>query len=400
MIPNSAIVWAQVIESNTVRAWNRIVDIKDPKNDQVLIKPPSETKICAGSSAVHDIQLSQLTHDAFTPLLAPQKIFTFDWSGHDPIIFNEMKTCRAPAIATGTAQAVFMWWELAMDEDKEIILSCAPAWEHPDIKEHINKDSSFIEMADKIPWRDHWMQAIYYLIEEIPLTLGEPTDLIGCHDEYSFWFQLTNQPVTEFTKRPICNCSLHLSYSRSRIGQLNDKTRNDKYINTLRKHINSDTVCISFSDGSLLGLAAANLGAKKIIVFEPNYLSRRSLENFVAVNNLSDKVEIVSSFKQLENYDNNELNLVIGEPYYVNSILPWDNLRFWYLATNYAPNIPTIPVAARIRGVAVEFKDLHKIRTPLVQCQGFNHAAFDKLTLVKNSSIFLLSSAYIKKTGQ
>ncbi|MCP6117004.1 hypothetical protein NL387_27330, partial [Klebsiella pneumoniae] len=60
-------------------------------------------------------------------------------------------------VTTGKAQLVFMWWELNMDQEGKISLSCAPWWSHPDA------DISSQTPQDTIPWRDHWMQAVYYL---------------------------------------------------------------------------------------------------------------------------------------------------------------------------------------------------------------------------------------------
>ncbi|KAG8041154.1 hypothetical protein G9C98_002142 [Cotesia typhae] len=350
-----------------------------------LIKPPSSVNKCAGSSAVHDIQLSQLPRESFMALLAPQPIFRFDWSGKVPLVFNEINTLQCNAIASGTAHAVFMWWDLNMDEDKEILLSCAPVWEHPDTKLEENKGLSMSEMTDKLPWRDHWMQAIYYLPKEIPIKMNEQVTLVGYHDSYSFWFNLpvSNESKLKFTKSPpVCDCSLHIAYSRTRLGQLNDCQRNDKYISVLKKHITSDTTCLCLSDGFLIGVAAANLGAKKVVLFEPNYLSRRSIEYFIEANHLKDKVEIIESIEQFTCKDNDKSNcLIIGEPCYANSIFPWDNLRFWYLTSAYIKGITAIPVAATIRGVVVEFKDLHHIRAPLRVCEGFDLTIFDELIM-------------------
>lgn len=46
--------------------------------------------------------------------------------------------------------------------------------------------------SDQIPWRDHWMQAVYYLPERIEVHEGEQHSLIASHDEYSLWFRLNN----------------------------------------------------------------------------------------------------------------------------------------------------------------------------------------------------------------
>jgi len=72
-------------------------------------------------------------------------------------------------------------------------LSCAPVWEHPNVPDKLKKDNLCLhKMTDLIPWRDHWMQAVYYLPEEVPITYGVEINLIGYHDEYSFWFKLLN----------------------------------------------------------------------------------------------------------------------------------------------------------------------------------------------------------------
>lgn len=77
-----------------------------------------------------------------------------------------------------------------------MLLSCAPVWEHPNVPDDVKKDKLRLEkMAESIPWRDHWMQAVYYLPEEIPIIRDVEVNLIGYHDEYSFWFKLLNRPM-------------------------------------------------------------------------------------------------------------------------------------------------------------------------------------------------------------
>ncbi|KAF7995961.1 hypothetical protein HCN44_007928 [Aphidius gifuensis] len=382
VIPNKGTVWIQVVESKTIQAWQKINEIRDPESEKVLISPPIAMNQCHGSSAVHDLQLSQMPYDSFTFLSNPVIMFNFDWSGKEPLIFNENVTKSTKAIASGTAQAIFMWWSLIMDPDNKVNLSCAPVWQHPDALLSETKDvESMFNAADRIPWRDHWMQAIYYLPNEIKVDKDQEIGLVACHDEYSFWFKVEPDPTqkVEYPRSPVCDCSVHLALSRSRIGQLNDKEKQAKYLKVLKKYITPDTVCFCFSDNSLIGLSVSNLGAKKTIILEPNNLSCRALQSFITANQLTDKVQIVQKVEDLPK--NMKVNLVFGEPYYVNSIFPWDNLRFLYLSQKYAPGIPTVPMGGSIRGVAVEFKDLHKIRTPLGICEGFDMSCFDKLLL-------------------
>ena len=82
----------------------------------------------------------------------------------------------------GVAQMVFMWWDLIMDMHGDIVLSCAPVWAHPSA-----------ETGAELPWRDHWMQAVYYLPQEIPVKKDEEVILWSQHDEYSFWFNIDSK---------------------------------------------------------------------------------------------------------------------------------------------------------------------------------------------------------------
>lgn len=124
------------------------------------------------------------------------------------------------------------------------------------------------------------------------------------------------------------------------------------------------------------------MGAK-VYLLEENFLSRKTVETFVQANKLSEKVKIVESTSDLlktgESFD-----FIFGEPYFISSIVPWENLRFWYLASKFPSSIPRIPIKATIKAVAVEFKDLQKIRAPLGICEGFDLSSFDRLVQVSN----------------
>ncbi|EZA46347.1 protein arginine N-methyltransferase 7 isoform X1 [Ooceraea biroi] len=377
VVPHSGTVWAQVVESAKVCAWNRVRPIE---SEATLVDAPATIQACSGAAAVHDMQLSHFPRNDFVPLLEPQPIFRFDWSSKKPLLYNEKALLRVQPIASGTAHAIFMWWDLNMDPDNEVLLSCAPVWEHPDVPDDVRENNLRLQkMADLIPWRDHWMQAVYYLPEEVPITRGVEINLVGYHDEYSFWFKLLNGSIDEIpdSPRPVCTCYAHVAYSRTRIGQLNDSSRNRKYLQALRKRITPNSVCLCLSDGCLLALAAARMGAR-VYLLEENFLSRRTMEMFVQANKLSEKVKIVESVNDLLK-TGEDFDLIFGEPYFISSIVPWENLRFWYLASKFPSSIPRMPIAATIKAVAVEFKDLQKIRAPLGICEGFDLSSFDGL---------------------
>lgn len=157
--------------------------------------------------------------------------------------------------------------------------------------------------------------------------------------------------------------------------------RNEKYLQTISKKINSNSVCLCLTDASLLGLSIAKMNVKKVYLLETNSLSRRTIETFIKKNDLTNKVRIVGSVDELPS--DKDVSLIFGEPYYVSSILPWDNLHFWYLASRYSCNIPRVPTKAVVKCIVVDFKDLHKIRAPLGICEGFDLTIFDDLVQVQ-----------------
>nr|CAD7567888.1 unnamed protein product [Timema californicum] len=352
VVPSSATIYAQVVHSELAQKWNRLSPLKDNKRVLNLLDIPSSITSCPGAAAVHDIQLSQLPEGQFTPLTPPFEVFRFDWCGGTPLVFRESTTKRVQSTQDGVAQAVFMWWDLVMDMEGQVTLSCAPHWAHP-------------SSPQNLPWRDHWMQAIYYFPREVSVARGEELTLAAYHDEYSLWF------------------NLHKDISRTRIGSINNSSRNQKYLEALREHMTPDSVCLCLGDGNLLGIAASNMGASKVYCVERNSLTFRIMQEFVECNRLQDKVMVVSSVDHLDSDVLNKVTIVFGEPHFFAALLPWQNIHFWYLKEKLSPMLPNnvvlMPRGATLWAMPVEFEHLWKIRAPLHLVEGFSMTHFDKL---------------------
>ncbi|KAK9708311.1 hypothetical protein QE152_g27260 [Popillia japonica] len=408
VIPHSAVMYAQIIEGPLMQNWNNLKNVYNEDGELLLEIPPRvkecpgdvavhdiqlsqlpvefileippRVKECPGDVAVHDIQLSQLPVEFIKTIVSPRVVFNFDFSGKTRFLYDREDVQTIKVERDGVAQAVFMWWDLVMDINNEVILSCAPYWAHPDYSKN-NKD---------IPWRDHWMQAVYYLPTDVKVTKHDQIQLISCHDEFSVWFNIkkvTESITEEDYIRPFCYCNLHSTYPRTRIGQLNDGVRSKKYVALLEKHITTESVVLILSHGFYHGLIAAKLGAKKVVCVEPSLLSRSFMKSIVAYNNL-DMVEVIESADKLRELgDGLKFNIVFGEPHYGTSIVPWDNFRLMYLLKPFKDlcddNIQVFPKGGVIMAMAVEFRDLHKIRAPLIECEGFKMGPFDELIEVR-----------------
>ncbi|XP_013108324.1 protein arginine N-methyltransferase 7 [Stomoxys calcitrans] len=381
-IPSKANCYAQVISSSLAAQWNSLKILPNLDGD-VLLRPPPEIVTCKGEANLHDVQLSQLPLDAFRPLAPPLEIFQFDFGGKKSRETKRERAFEVKSCSVGSTDLVFYWWEILMDIEGDIKLSCAPFWAHPDLKYHAANTNSGEKLANVLPWRDHWMQAIYYLPKPLNVQPGETFSFICNHDEYSLWFDVFPQAHNHKTgvKRHECSCSMHMTYSRTRIGQMNQAVRNKRFIQYLEERIKNNMKVLVLGDGCLVGLACSTFGAE-VFFHEPHRHSRHFMEKVVKYNQLKG-VTFIEKLAELPEDTIRSINCVFSEPYFLTSILPWDNFYFGTLLTqiskNFSHSVEISPRAARIFCMPVEFLNLHKIRTPVKECEGFDLRLFDAM---------------------
>ncbi|KAI3371727.1 hypothetical protein L3Q82_024284, partial [Scortum barcoo] len=378
-VPHRATVYAQLVESELLWSWAQLqpVEVEGAR----LVPPPAVGR-CAGAHSVCDIQLSLVSPHSFTPLGPLCTMFSVDFSKPVSSAFQSHSS-RFAAQSGGRAQVVLSWWDLDMDPSGSIVCTMAPSWTYP--------------QPSVAPWRDHWMQSVYFLPVESRVTEGEELSLTVCHDDYSLWYSL--QPHSQqdsqtevLPSRPCCTCQAHLVWNRPRFGELNDRQRTESYISALRSVLKEDSVCLGVSDGSLLPVFAHMLGAKKVVSFDNVYalensrMSKQVIEQVLEANLMRRGVELLEIRpEQLSTNDlgGEQLSVLMGEPYFSTSLLPWHSLFFWYCRTTLAgllrPNATILPCSATLHMVAVEFQDLWRIRAPCGTCEGFDVTPMDEM---------------------
>ncbi|XP_077286863.1 arginine methyltransferase 7 [Arctopsyche grandis] len=379
VIPDSATVYAQIVECPTLQRWNKITDtVVDGSNK--LLEAPLEIKKCPGSAAVHDIQLSQLPRSSFREITKPIAIFQFDWTGKKSIKKNETLTFTEKSLITGSIEMIFMWWDLKMDPKGEILLSCAPWWNHPDA------DFSKANPENSIPWRDHWMQAVYYFPETKHVSFNDVITLHASHDEFSLWFNMAiNDDSSDVDRvRPVCECGVHMAYSRTHVAYMNDLEKNKTFVNALKESIDGESICLCLNGASLIGLLAAKMGAKRVIYVESGIIGKRILESYIKHNNLCDIVSVVSDLDSVFQHESkSEISVIVNDPHFSFAILPWDNFKHGHyltkLHTMLQPDVKIIPASCSVWVMSVEFLDLHKIKAPLRICEDIDLTLFDNL---------------------
>lgn len=87
-----------------------------------------------------------------------------------------------------------------------------------------------------------------------------------------------------------------------------------------------------------------------------------------------------------------KIDLLVSEPYFISSLLPWHSLYFWYSRTALRPHlaekVTILPRAACLRAIAVQFEHLWKFHAPVGDLEGFDVRIFDNLTQVIILEIF------------
>lgn len=380
VIPSKAVVYVQLVQSKLIHGWHKPPTIQ--MTTDLPIVPPDDAVKCTGSGNVLDLQLSQLDGKDVQFLTDAHSIARFDFSCANPIPEHNVFLEELSVIFSGECHAILFWWDLEMDNKGPVVLSCAPSWIHPEGKLQ--------------PWRDHWLQAVYFPRNSIQCRKGECVTVQCSHDEYSFWFNTFSSTSNEECRvqpklpRPQCTCGIHSVCNNVRLGMLNDSERNRKYEIVLRKIIKSGDICLFIGETSLLPLMAIRLAASKVYVVDDSSHSAKMLRSYALKNNMEERIIPIRKRAidiSAADIDDNHINLIMGEPYFTNSLLPWQNLHYWYAlySTRHLWNAETMfmPIVGELWGVAVHFKELWKIRAPLGYVEDFCLEQFDQI--IQNS---------------
>ncbi|NWZ02451.1 ANM7 methyltransferase, partial [Loxia curvirostra] len=388
-VPHRATVYVQLVESRRMWSWKKLFPVHvEAEDGEKILVPPSEMENCPGLPSVCDIQLNQMPSSDFSILSDVVKMFSVDFS--KPV--QSASTCyrvQLEPVKSGKAQIVLSWWDIDMDPSGMINCSMAPYWVKP---------------TSALQWRDHWMQCVYFLPREEPVLQGEKLYLTACRDEYSVWYNLQKARADEeehkadvCVESPVCRCRAHLLWNRPRFGQLNDQNRTQQYIQSLRRVLKTDSVCLCISDGSLLPVLAHYLGAKQVqyfvLFFRSLHFSLVFFSYFLKANHLEDKIKIIEARPELlkpSHLEDKKISVLVGEPFFTTSLLPWHNLYFWYartaVSTHLANNVTVLPQSASLHMMIVEFQDLWRIRSPCGTCEGFDVRTMDEM--IKDSLNF------------
>jgi len=114
-----------------------------------------------------------------------------------------------------------------------------------------------------------------------------------------------------------------------------------------------------------------------VTYFETSEFSKNIIQSMSSDNYL-DNLNVV---KDSENFKNLIPDIVISEPYFSSSLLPWHHLRIWNIFTklNKKQSTKIYPSKAALKICVVSFKELWKVRAPVCKIENFDLSNFDDL---------------------
>lgn len=168
----------------------------------------------------------------------------------------------------------------------------------------------------------------------------------------------------------------------------NNEQRRQTYLQALQQSFSNPSIqrCLYIGDGLLLPLLILEFYPKieLIILQSTNIHLTHTLEAILSNSSTELKYRIIPSLDR-EHLDGQTIDMIVSEPSFSKSILPWDNLHFYYFLqkhrAQFRPDVKLFPGKARLRCLALQFDHLHKIRSPVKQCCQLDLSPFDEQIL-------------------
>lgn len=405
-VPSRARIYIQLVQSEELFRFHQYRK-HFTVGEEVSLNTPKSANNCFGSHILHDIQMSRLKPGKdFQILSEPLVVFEFEFNNIESLKLTNSKRLQIPLVKQFTEPIlVFTWWDIDMDYEGEIVLSCAPYW------------ARGLPSEEDVAWRDHWMQTIYHL----PAFAFADTDLEGFHhgeinakgsisidafhDSFSFWYDLPadqkdSTPIDAQSDRWSCTCGLHMGISRSRLYGINNETIYSTYWNAFKSQLEKPEFAeekalnfVYFGDEGILPLLlASHSRISQVYVHCQDSQSQQFFRKFLAANeHVQDKVSLISSatFASFLSEKEVPLNGIISELYFKNFGNLFPSMEYFELLREYqvelldhspSAKFLSLPRRATMKCTLVEFKEFWKSFSDVgTDVEGFDLSQYDQL---------------------
>ncbi|KAK4483604.1 hypothetical protein RD792_010803 [Penstemon davidsonii] len=382
-VPYRATTYAQLVECTYFWEMHDLVNKEAKASDNIHLVP-------SGMADLLCVQQKQYAMhcDAFKEeiklLSEPFKVFDFDfWRRPDSSRETEL---HIKATNDGTVHAIISWWVLQLDSEGTIFYSTSPKWiSCPDVNEL--KSPSSISGN----WCDHWKQSVWLSPSSgFSVSKDEDVRLHAVHTETSISYELkTSQPKKEVDHFDLCTRDFQILLSPERNALYGDSGWRCLMLNAIKNTLrqNVSPLCLVADDSIFLTVAVASLSKSSHVIPLFPGLGKKGiqyLQTVAAANNYSmDQIEFIKKRDlqlTLPDCNQRKINLFVAEPFYSGneSVLPWQNLRFWkdrtLLQSILSEDVQIMPGKGLLKACAMYLPDLWRSRCSLKEVEGFDHS--------------------------
>ncbi|XP_061341078.1 protein arginine N-methyltransferase 1.6 isoform X2 [Gastrolobium bilobum] len=375
-VPYRATTYGQLVESTFLWKLHDLHNNEASASDGIRLTPPELDSVLSVKRQQYAMHCDPIGEE-IKPLSEPFKIFEFDFWKR-PESYGETELC-IKATNDGRAHAVVSWWVLQLDREGTIYYSTAPRW------------ISSPTITSPVDWCDHWKQCVWFVPGSgISILKGEGIHLRATHTDTSISYNLDTQvPTTKVLHQGLTTGDLQLVLPPERAAIYGDKGWRLSMLKAIESGLQGRgrSLCLVADDSIFLPLLMANLSeAPHVISLLPGLKERglHYLQAAACANRLSPNcIEVLEKrVKQLTMHDTHQkkVDLLIAEPFYLghDSMLPWQNLRFWKDRTTLdyilSEDALIIPSKGILRACAISLPDLWKSRCCVSKIEGFDHS--------------------------
>ncbi|KAL8539771.1 hypothetical protein ACS0TY_001394 [Phlomoides rotata] len=383
-VPYRATTYGQLVECTYLRELHDLVHREAEASDGIHLSPSGMTGLLGIKQQQFALHCDAIK-DEIKLLSEPFKVFDFDF-WRRPESSREIEL-QVRATDDGTVHAIISWWSLQLDSEGTIFYSTAPSWIccPSDVKEL--KTNSLCSWN----WCDHWKQTVWFTPRSgLPVFKDEKAQLHAVHSEtsisYKFKTYLDNKEAAQLDLQTR-DCQIVLSPERNAL--YGDGAWRSLMLNAIEKALCQivHPLCLVADDSIFLVIAVARLSnTSHVIPLFPGIGKKGAnyLQTVAATNGYTmDRIQFLKKKDLLSNLQDShqrKINLFVAEPFYYgnDSVLPWQNLRFWKERTLLDPilskDMLIMPCRGLLKACAMCLPDLWQSRRCLKEIEGFDHS--------------------------
>ncbi|XP_075517943.1 protein arginine N-methyltransferase 1.6 isoform X3 [Primulina tabacum] len=317
-------------------------------------------------------------------LSEPFKIFDFDfWRRPESSRETEL---HIKASNDGTIHAIISWWILQLDKEGTIFYSTIPKWIECPVTKEIQL--SFLGSQN---WCDHWKQSVWFAPGTgVSVLRDQEVKLHAVHAETRIAYKFMTSPHMKDVKHHDFDArDSQILLSPERCALYGDSSWRCLMLNAIRRAMQHRVfpLCLVADDSIFLAVAVAHLSKNSNVIPLFPGLGKRGSQFLQAVAKANgytmDRIEIIKKKDlQLTLHEpcQRKVDLIVAEPFYYgnDSVLPWNNLRFWQdrtlLDSILSTDVLIMPCRGLLKACAMYLPDLWQSRCCLQKIEGFDHS--------------------------